>query len=84
MELEIPEGVKAFNFWTLAIMGRLWEEFPRPLYFNSTPTVVSVTNDYRLAGVPFGLKGAEQVQLFANTLNCKREAVAHGFGAALR
>lgn len=69
VELEVPEGVQAFNFWTLAIMGRLWEEFPRLLYFNSSPRGVSVTNDHRVAGVPFGLTGPDQVQLFTNTLS---------------
>jgi hypothetical protein len=69
MELETPAGVEAFNLWTLWIMARLWEEFPRPQYFhNPTPDSVSVTSDHQVAGNPIGPKGHEQVQLFRYTL----------------
>lgn len=69
MEIEVPDGVQAFNFWTLLIMARLWDEFPRPQYFNSTPSVVRVTSDPRTTGDPIGPDGLEQVQLFAHTLD---------------
>jgi hypothetical protein len=68
-ELAVPEGVQAFNLWTIWIMARLWEEFPRPQYFNTTPSVVSVTSDARVAGTQIGPQGAPQVQLFTYTLN---------------
>jgi hypothetical protein len=69
MEIEVPEGVQAFNFWTLLIMARLWDEFPRPQYFNSSPSAVRVTSDPRTSGDPIGPDGSEQVQLFTHTLN---------------
>ena len=87
VELEIPEGVKAFNFWTLSIMARLWESFPRPSYFYSTPGgTVYVTSDRVTAGEPFGTEGHDQVELFTDSLNwLLREGfvsgVANGAGA---
>lgn len=69
MDIEVPEGVQAFNLWTLCIMARLWEEFPRPQWFNSTPRSIQVTSDSQAAGVPIGPEGPEQVPLFAHTLN---------------
>ena len=67
-ELEIPEGVKAFNLWTLTIMSRLWDTFPCPQFFQSTPATVLVTPDFRQRGTPIGPEGPEQVVLFAHTL----------------
>ncbi len=69
MTMEVPEGVQAFNLWALWIMARLWEEFPRLVYFNTTPTVVRATSNPALAGDPIGPEGPEQVQLFAHSLS---------------
>jgi hypothetical protein len=66
MQIEIPEGVQQFNFWTISIMARLWEEFPRPLHFYPTRTSVHVTRDSTEAGEPFGPEG--QAQIFKNTI----------------
>jgi hypothetical protein len=64
--LDIPEGVKAFNFWTILIMAKLWEEFPRPQWFHSRLGAVLVTGDLSSAGTSIGPEG--QVQRFADTL----------------
>jgi hypothetical protein len=64
-ELEIPEGVQAFNLWTIHIMARLWEEFPRPQYFHNNPNIVFVTSDATVAGTQLGPEG--QVALFQCT-----------------
>jgi hypothetical protein len=68
MPLEVPEGVQAFNLWTVLIMARLWDEFPHPQYFHSSPTVVLVTSDQTKAGSPIGQPGPDQVRYFINTL----------------
>ena len=79
MEIEVPESVQAFNFWTLLIMARLWDEFPRPLWFNSTPIAVHVTSDRNTKGDPIGPEGSEQVELFTHTLSWLiREGFATG------
>lgn len=65
-ELEVPEGVKEFNFWTILLMARLWDQFPRPQWFYSRANVVLVTGDPSAAGTELGPHG--QVQRFADTL----------------
>ncbi len=83
MNIEVPEGVQAFNLWTLLIMARIWEEFPRPQWFNSNPKAVHVTSNPSIAGVPIGLEGPEQVALFTHTLNWLiDEGFASGTGNA--
>jgi len=69
MELEVPEGVQAFNLWTLCIMARMWEEFPRPQFFHSNLRAVQVSSDPQTAGVAIGPEGPGQVPLFTHTLN---------------
>jgi hypothetical protein len=66
MELEVPDGVKAFNHWTIWIMARLWEEFPRPQFFVSGPGGVHVTSDPTAAGASFG--PSEPAALFSPTM----------------
>lgn len=68
MELELPEGVQAFNLWTIWIMARLWEEFPRPQFFMSGPGGVCVTGDSAAAGALFGPNDPPSVQLFRPTM----------------
>jgi hypothetical protein len=83
MDIEVPEGVQAFNLWTLLIMARMWEEFPRPQWFNSNPKAVQVTRNPSIAGGPIGLEGPEQVALFTHTLNWLiDEGFASGTGNA--
>jgi hypothetical protein len=67
MSLDVPAGVQAFNFWTILVMARLWEEFPRRQHFFARPSVVMVTSDSTLAGEKFGPEG--QVQLFKDTMD---------------
>jgi len=70
-ELEIPEGVQAFNFWTIIIMGRLWDEFPRPQSFHTgygTPPAVHVTGDTAREGTAIGPTGSDQTEIFVHTL----------------
>src|SRR6266571_138366 len=68
MEIEVPDGVKAFNLWTIWIMARLWEEFPRQQFFVSGSEGVYVTNDSAAAGVTFGPSEPELVSLFRPTM----------------
>lgn len=75
-KLEVPEGVEAFNLWTLTIMAQLWDTFPQPQWFQSAPDAVLVTPDYRQRGSPIGPTGPEQVALFAHTLEW---LIAEGF-----
>lgn len=83
LEIEVPQGVQAFNLWTIWIMARLWEEFPRPQYFGSTPTFVHVTSDHRAKPEPIGPQGQKQVEYFTNTLNwLMREGFASGVANA--
>ena len=69
MRLEVPEGVEAFNLWTLTIMARLWEEFPRPQYFHISHTTVLVTSVNTVEGKPIGPEGPQQVRYFGDTLH---------------
>jgi hypothetical protein len=70
LKLETPAGVETFNLWTIWIMARLWEEFPRPQWFHkATPNIVLVTSNPQVAGTPIGPEGREQVELFRHTLN---------------
>jgi hypothetical protein len=80
MTLEIPEGVKAFNLWTLWIMARMWEEFPLPQYFCIDPSLftVHVATDPRTKGTVIGPSGKEQAEIFAQTLDW---LLAEGFVA---
>lgn len=80
MTLEVPEGVQAFNLWTVTVMARLWDEFPQPQYFCSSPTVVSVTSNSRQAGTPIGPQGVEQVRYFTDTL---RWLIDEGFARGM-
>jgi hypothetical protein len=68
-KLEVPEGVKAFNFWTIMIMARLWEEFPRPQFFDASREVINVTSDHRNAGVPITSAELPPAQLFGPTMD---------------
>lgn len=71
-ELDVPEGVQAFNFWTILIMARLWEEFPRPQFFyinSNMASTVLVTRDRTLASTQIGPDGSPQAQLFFDTMN---------------
>jgi hypothetical protein len=71
-ELDVPEGVQAFNFWTLLIMARLWEEFPRPQFFYINPSTVFtvfVSRDQTVAGTQLGPNEPPQAQLFFDTMN---------------
>jgi hypothetical protein len=67
--LDVPEGVKAFNFWTIWIMARLWEEFPRPQFFNASREVIYATSDQRHAGVQISSADLPPAQLFGPTLD---------------
>ncbi len=67
MPLDVPEGVQAFNFWTISVMSRLWDEFPRPMHFVTNTVVVMASADPSVAGEPFGPSG--QVQIFKDTMN---------------
>jgi hypothetical protein len=68
-EIDVPEGAQAFNFWTLLVMARLWEEFPRPQFFHINPGTVFVTRDQTVAGTQIGPNGSPQAQLFFDTMN---------------
>jgi hypothetical protein len=71
-EIDVPDGVQAFNFWTLLIMARLWEEFPRPQFFyinSGTVFTVLVSRDQTVAGAQIGPDGRPQVELFFDTMN---------------
>jgi hypothetical protein len=68
-ELEVPEGVQAFNFWTISIMARLWEEFPRPQFFSLRKSDIGVSRNYSEVGAPIGPTGPDQVELFRHTMN---------------
>jgi hypothetical protein len=76
MRLEVPEGVQAFNLWTLTIMARLWEEFPGPQYFYNSYTTVFVTSDHTVEGKAIGPQGPQQLRFFGDTL---RWLMAEGF-----
>ena len=67
MLLDVPEGVQAFNLWTILIMARLWDEFPRPQHFITRPSVVMASGDPLVVGEPFGPEA--QVQIFKDTIN---------------
>jgi hypothetical protein len=67
MSLEVPEGVQAFNLWTLRIMARMWDEFPRPQWFHTKSGSAFATSDPSAQGLLIGLAG--QSEYFANTLN---------------
>jgi hypothetical protein len=67
-ELEVPEGVQAFNFWTILIMARLWEEFPHPQFFSIGTSAIGVGRNYSEVGSPIGPTGPDQVELFRHTL----------------
>jgi hypothetical protein len=68
MEIEVPDGVKAFNLWTIWIMARLWEEFPRLQFFSCVPGGVYVTNDSTAAGSLFGPSEPGLTALFSPTM----------------
>ena len=68
MELEVPDGVKAFNLWTIWIMARLWDEFPRQQFFSCGPGGVYVTNDSAVAGASFGPSERGLTPLFSPTM----------------
>jgi hypothetical protein len=68
MELEVPDGVKAFNLWTIWIMARLWEEFPRQQFFSCVPGGVYVTNDSAAVGASFGPIEPGLIPLFGPTM----------------
>lgn len=68
-ELEVPEGVQAFNFWTIWIMARLWEEFPRPQSFDASREIIYASNDARNAGTPINPKDFPPTQLLRPTID---------------
>jgi len=68
--LGTPEGVKEFNMWALSILGKLWEEFPRPLDFYITfPSGVRVTSDRTREGMPLGDGLFSNSDLFIPTMD---------------
>jgi hypothetical protein len=75
-KLEVPEGVQAFNFWTILIAARLWDEFPQPQFFVFGPGGVFVTGDQPAAVVPFGPTETEFVEKFRPTMDW---LLAHGY-----
>jgi hypothetical protein len=79
-DLEIPEGVQGFNLWTRTVMAHLWDTFPRPQFFQSSPVAVLATPDFRQRGTPIGPEGPEQVALFAHTLAW---LIAEGFATGV-
>jgi len=69
-DLETPQGVKEFNLCALSILGKLWEEFPRPLDFYTThPNGVRATADRASEGTPFGEALFSSSELFVQTMN---------------
>jgi hypothetical protein len=86
-ELKVPEGVQAFNFWTILIMVRLWDEFPRAQFFSTGTSTIGVGRNYSEVGTPIGPTGPDQVELFIHTSNwLKSEGFisedAHGPGGS--
>ncbi len=69
MELETPAGVEVFNLWTIWIMARLWEEYPRRQFFVCGRDRVYATVDPAAAGTPFGPNDPPSVQLFCSTMD---------------
>ncbi|MBS0366726.1 MAG: hypothetical protein JSR67_12975 [Proteobacteria bacterium] len=69
MELDVPQSVQAFNFWTLWIMARLWEEFPVPQNFDPPRDVIAFKAEAVRDGRKLGPNELPPVQLFAPTMD---------------
>jgi hypothetical protein len=70
MGLEVPENVKAFNFWTLWIMAQLWEEFPVSQRFDAPRDIVAFKAQREHAGgQPIEPGDLPPVELFTPTMN---------------
>lgn len=59
-----PENIKAFNFLTLFIFTKIYEEFPRKIDFNGRRIIIEAAFDY-------GAKSdeASYMALFSDTIN---------------
>jgi hypothetical protein len=68
MGLEVPESVQAFNFWTLWIMGQLWEEFPVPQHFDPPRDVIAYKANRARDGQEVGPNDLPPVELFGPTM----------------
>jgi hypothetical protein len=71
MSLEVPEGVQAFNLWTIWIMARMWERFPRKQFFACEHDRVYATENPAAAPMPFGPSEQQSslVQQFCPTMD---------------
>jgi hypothetical protein len=82
LDLEVPESVQAFNFWTLWIMARLWAEFPVPQDFDTQRDAIAFKADAAREGREMGSNELPPVQLFAHTMNwLLAEGFVRGKGA---
>jgi hypothetical protein len=69
MKNEVPEGVEAFNFWTLWVMGSLWERFPMPTEINPEADIAAHIERLKQEGTEIGLDDFPRVALLSATIN---------------
>jgi hypothetical protein len=69
MEIEVSEGVKAFNFWTLWVMGYLWESFPTPVPISPRHDIESFVETAKSEGRNIAIADFPAIDLMADTIN---------------